>query len=79
MSPVIEESVVLSRVSRGKGVSVTGTLRGLPAAVAESPCPKAHLGLRMPQGTAALAFDFCTDRHGDRTHDHASAKSNTSN
>ena len=48
MSPVIEESVVLPRVSRGKGVSVTGTLRGLPAAVAESPCPEAHSGLRMP-------------------------------
>ena len=48
MSPVIEESVVLPRVSRGKGVSVTGTLRGLPAAVAESPCPEAHSGFRMP-------------------------------
>ena len=48
VSPVIEESVVLPRVSRGKGVSVTGTLRGLPAAVAESPCPEAHSGLRMP-------------------------------
>ena len=45
---MIEESVVLPRVSRGKGVSVTGTLRGLPAAVAESPCPEAHSGLRMP-------------------------------
>ena len=49
VSPVIEESVVLPRVSRGKGVSVTGTLRGLPAAVAESPCPEAHSGLRMPR------------------------------
>ena len=46
---MIEESVVLPRVSRGKGVSVTGTLRGLPAAVAESPCPEAHSGLRMPR------------------------------
>ena len=49
VSPVIEEPVVLPRVSHGKGVSVTGTLRGLPAAVAESPCPEAHSGLRMPR------------------------------
>ena len=69
VSPVIEESVVLPRVSRGKGVSVTGTLRGLPAAVAESPCPEAHLGLRMP-GNGGIGTPHPTSTRSVETHLH---------